>query len=156
MSHADALPAAHAPRIVPFLNPLVRLLTRLGVPLGPNVLLTVRGRTSGLPRTFPVALMTAGGRLLIQSPYGEVNWVRNLRSDPHAVLTRRRRHEDVEAVELPPEVAGPLVREAADPYLRRPVVSSLARIFIPLGRGAAADEWVEHARRHPTFELRAR
>jgi deazaflavin-dependent oxidoreductase (nitroreductase family) len=155
-SNVPALPAAHVPRIVPLLNPIVRGLMHLGVPLGPNVQLTVRGRKSGLPRTFPVALMTAGERLLLQSPYGEPNWVRNLRADPNATLIRGRRREEVEAVELAPEIAGPLFREAADPYLRRPLVSVFARVFIPLGREARPEEWVEHARRHPTFELRPR
>ncbi len=156
MSHTRALPRAHVPRIVPLLNPLVRLLMVARLPLGPNVLLTVRGRRSGVERTFPVALMHADGRLLVQSPYGEPNWVRNLRADPRAGLIRGRRHEAVDAIELSPEEAGPLLREAADPYLRRPLVSAFARLFIPLGRDAAPDDWVEHARTHPAFELRPR
>ena len=156
MTPADALPGAHVPRIVPLLNPIVGRLARLGVPLGPNVLLTVRGRSTGLPRTFPVALMRAGGRLLVQSPYGEPNWVRNLRADPRATLVRGGRRDEVEAVELEPEVGGPLVREAADPYLRRPLVSAFARLFIPLGREATLADWVEHARHHPVFELQLR
>jgi deazaflavin-dependent oxidoreductase (nitroreductase family) len=156
MSHPATLRSAHVPRIVHVLNPLVSRLMAAGIPLGPNVLLVVRGRKSGLERTVPVALMEAGGRLLVQSPYGEPNWVHNLRADSNATLVRGRRRDGVEAVELAPEIAGPLVRQAADRYLRRPLVSSFARLFIPLGRDAKPEEWVEHARTHPTFELRPR
>jgi deazaflavin-dependent oxidoreductase (nitroreductase family) len=156
MSHTSTLPSAHVPRIVHILNPLVRRLMAAGIPLGPNVLLVVRGRKSGLERTFPVALMEADGRLLVQSPYGEPDWVRNLRADPDATLIRGQRRDAVEAVELAPEIAGPLVRGAADRYLRRPLVSVFARLFIPLGRDAAPEDWVEHARTHPAFELRPR
>ncbi|TAL05614.1 MAG: deazaflavin-dependent nitroreductase, partial [Chloroflexota bacterium] len=38
-----------APAFVRASNPLTRRMLRLGMPMGPNVLLTVRGRTSGLP-----------------------------------------------------------------------------------------------------------
>jgi deazaflavin-dependent oxidoreductase (nitroreductase family) len=135
------------------LNPLVRRLIGVGVPLGPNVLLTVRGRTSGLPRTFPVALLQAGARMLVQSPYGEPNWVHNLRADQRAVLVRGDRRDEVMAVELAPEIAGPLVREALAPFMRRRLTAAFARLFVPLGRDATIDEYVELTRRHPTFEL---
>ena len=154
MSEPHTLAAAHAPRIVPLLNPLVRRLMDAGLPFGPNVLLTVRGRTSGLPRTFPVALMSAHGRMLVQSPYGEVHWVRNLRADGQAVLARGRRRDAVLAVELAPEEAGPLLREAVAPYLRHPLVAVFARLFVPLRRDAPVEAFVEHVRAHPMFELR--
>ena len=156
MGQTGTLPTSHVPRIVPMLNPLVRRLMGVGVPFGPNVLLTVRGRRSGLPRTFPVALMQAGERLLVQSPYGEPNWVHNLRADRHAVLVRGARRDEVEAIELAPEIAAPLVREALAPFMRGRLTAALARLFIPVGRDAAIDEYVELTRQHPTFELRIR
>src|SRR5437660_171443 len=56
----------HIPGIVGVFNPLARRLLRFGVPLGPNALLTVRGRKSGQPRTTPVALVEVeGGRWII-------------------------------------------------------------------------------------------
>ncbi|HYM83617.1 MAG TPA: nitroreductase family deazaflavin-dependent oxidoreductase [Candidatus Dormibacteraeota bacterium] len=153
MSQPHALVPDHAPRAVTIANPIVRGLARAGLPLGPNVLLTVRGRTSGLPRTFPVALMHAGDRLLVQSPYGEVQWVRNLRADPAAEVARGRRRTPVRAVELPPEIAGPLLREATAPFMRNRLIAAFARLFIPIRPDAPAEAYVEHARRHPTFEL---
>ena len=65
------------PTIVRRLNPLVRRLLRFGVPMGPNVLLTVRGRRSGLERTFPVAILEVGEGTYVFSPFGEVDWVLN-------------------------------------------------------------------------------
>ena len=156
MARSQALTEAKAPRIVPILGPLIRLLIGAGLPLGPNVLLTVRGRTSGLPRTFPVALMKSAGRRFVQSPYGEVNWVRNLRANGEAVLTRGHLREEVQAVELAPEAAGPLLRDAVAPYMRRRLTAAFARLFVPIARGAAPEAYVEHARRHPMFELRSR
>src|SRR5262249_33494027 len=89
-----------------------------GVPLGPNGLVTVPGRTSGLPRTTPIAIIEVSGRRWIWAPWGEVNWVRNLRASGHATITVRGRREDVTATELAvPErvwfsrdVLGPLAR----------------------------------------------
>ena len=147
-------PPMRAPRIVGALNPIVRRLMGAGVRLGPNALLTVRGRSSGLPRTFPIALMEAHGRLYVQSPYGDVNWVRNLRVDGRAVLARGSRHEVMEAIEVAPEAAEPILRAALAPYWRSRLSSAFARLFIPLRAEASRAEYIDHVRRHPVFELR--
>jgi deazaflavin-dependent oxidoreductase (nitroreductase family) len=63
-----------------FYNPIVTFLLRLGVPMGPQALLTVPGRNSGLPRTTPVALNPHGAGWLLVSVYGQVDWVKNLRA----------------------------------------------------------------------------
>ena len=61
------------PFFVPLFNPVTRRLLGVGVPLGPNALLTVRGRTSGLPRTTPVALLVIDGRRWVIGTFGDVN-----------------------------------------------------------------------------------
>src|SRR5690242_13135955 len=61
-------------------NAIMTLLLRRGVKLATNTLLTVPGRKSGLPRTTPVTLIERDGRRYVQSPFGEVDWVRNLRA----------------------------------------------------------------------------
>ena len=38
---------AHVPAFVSIFNPIASRLLRIGTPLGPNALLTVRGRKSG-------------------------------------------------------------------------------------------------------------
>ena len=67
------------PRWVPLFNRLAKPLLALGVPMGPDVLLTVRGRKSGLPRTTPVTICEYGLRRGFISPFGVTQWVRNLR-----------------------------------------------------------------------------
>src|SRR5919202_4439854 len=141
---------SRAPGIVSALNPLVRRLIGAGLPLGPNVMLTVRGRSSGLPRTFPVALMGANGRRFIQSPYGEVNWVQNLRANPAAVMTKGVRQEPFEAVEIPPEDSVAILKAGLDPYLRSRVLAPVARLFTGIRPGSTDDEILAHARHHPT------
>jgi deazaflavin-dependent oxidoreductase (nitroreductase family) len=91
-----------APRYVSLLNPLSRRLLRAGVSLGPNALVTIQGRTSGLPRTTPLAIIEVEGRRWVWSPWGEVNWVRNLRAAGRATITVNRRSEEVLARELDP------------------------------------------------------
>lgn len=88
MSTAHAFAGNRVPSVVHVLGPIIKRLLGLGMPFGPNVLLTVRGRTSGQPRTFPVAILNHEGRRYIQSPWGEVNWVHNLRATLEAVYRR--------------------------------------------------------------------
>src|SRR3989442_6050715 len=60
------------PFFVPLFNPIARRMLRGGVPLGPNALLTVRGRSSGVDRTTPVAVVAIGGRgWVVATPSGE-------------------------------------------------------------------------------------
>lgn len=145
-----------------WIGPLVRLLLRRG--LGePNVLLTVRGRRSGKPRTTPVAMFELGDRRFLEAAFGEVDWVRNLRASGEAVIRRGRWSQAVRAVELPPETAGKLLHDALAGFRRRGLLRSLLG---PSVRPPAAilyryrlriddglEDYVTHARRCPWFEL---
>ncbi len=91
---------AGAPWWVTVFTPLARFLLRAGIPLGPNGLVTVRGRKSGLPRTNPVAIIEVSGRRWIWAPWGDVHWVRNLRGAGRATIGKRGRSEEVRAREL--------------------------------------------------------
>ena len=104
MSNAEALKVRKVP-VVGLVNPVIRRLLGAGLPFGPNVLLTVRGRTSGVPHTFPLAILETDGRRFVQSPFGEVNWVRNLRASGTAIVSKGTQSENVDAVELEPETA---------------------------------------------------
>lgn len=142
------------PSVVPILNPLVRRLLRVGVPMGPNVLLTIRGRTSGQPRTFPVALMEGGGRQYVFATFGEVNWVHNLRAAGEAILRRGRHSEVVVAIELTPEEAAPVMQVALAPFLASPVTAPLLQRWYDLARDSSPADYLEEARHHAVFELR--
>ena len=156
MTEAPGTAPYRAPAIVAAFNPLVRRMIRAGLPLGPNVVLTVRGRTSGLPRSFPVAIIDVGSRHFIQSPYGEVNWVRNLRADPDAVLARGGRDQAVEAIEVTPEDAVAILRAGVARYLRSRWMSPVVRVFTGIRRDSTDEEILLQARRHPMFELRSK
>jgi deazaflavin-dependent oxidoreductase (nitroreductase family) len=110
--------ARGAPTYVTFFTPILKFLLAAGVPLGLNGLITIRGRTSGLPRTTPVAIIAVSGRRWIWAPWGESHWVRNLRAAGRATITFRRREGEVTATELDAterveffrDVLGPLAR----------------------------------------------
>lgn len=92
--------AVPAPRWVTFFNPIAKTLLTVGVPLGYNALLTIRGRRSGEPRTTPIAIIDTDGRRWVWAPFGEVHWVQNLRAAGRATITVRGRSEEVRAREL--------------------------------------------------------
>ena len=61
-------------------NLLARRLLGAGVSMGPDVLLAVPGRRSGLLRTRPVAVIERGGQRWLIGTFGDVIWARNLRA----------------------------------------------------------------------------
>ena len=138
MTDIPAPATSRVPSIVPILNPLIRRLLGAGLPFGPNVLLTVRGRRTGEPRTFPVAILELDGRRYVQSPFGEVNWVRNLRVAGEAVVTRGRERETVSAVEVPPDAGGPILRDALAPFFRSRLLAPVAGRLFHLRAGRVA------------------
>jgi deazaflavin-dependent oxidoreductase (nitroreductase family) len=156
MSSSHALRTTGVPALIPILNPLIRRILGAGLPFGPNVLLTVRGRASGLPRTVPVAVIRLDGHRYIQSPFGEVNWVRNLRAAGEAVVSKGRRREEVDAIEVTPQAGGPILRDALAPYLRSRLLAPLLRRFFAFRADSTLEDYVAEARRHPIFELRTR
>ena len=89
-----------APWWITIFTPLATLLMRAGIPLGPNGLLTIRGRKSGILRTNPVAIIEFKARRWIWAPWGEVNWVRNLRAAGEATISKHGRTDQVRATEL--------------------------------------------------------
>ncbi|MGH8943723.1 MAG: nitroreductase family deazaflavin-dependent oxidoreductase [Acidimicrobiia bacterium] len=134
-----------------FYNPIVSFLLRLGLPLGPQALLTVRGRNSGLLRTTPIALNPHGTGWLLVSVYGRVDWVRNLRAAGEAVVTMRRRTIPVTSQELTTDQAAPIVRDllaSLNPMVR-PVIGS----YFATDLSAPIEAWQDEARRHPVFIL---
>jgi deazaflavin-dependent oxidoreductase (nitroreductase family) len=110
--------AARVPRHISLFSPLLQALLRAGLPVGPNSLITVRGRKSGEPRTAGVAIIEVGGRRWIWAPWGDVNWVRNLRVAGRATLTRGRRTEEVSAFELGLEERVAFFRDVLGPFAK--------------------------------------
>ncbi len=144
-----------APAFVRASNPLTRLVLRLGMPMGPNMLLTVRGRTSGLPRSAPVAIAEFEGRRWIIAAYGDVQWVRNLRTAGEGEIRHGGRSEQVRTTELDADAALAFYRDtlpafiASLPWFGRRFVELLFTVAGP----EVLNDPVEAAAGHPVFEL---
>jgi deazaflavin-dependent oxidoreductase (nitroreductase family) len=144
-----------APSFVDVFNPLARRMLGAGFPMGPNALITIRGRKSGEPRATPIALLEIDGRRWVSSPFGDVNWVRNLRASGEATLTISRKEQAVTAIELSKEERIAFFRDRMGPYVKR-IPLGLGRLIIGsvLGAREMLDDPVDAAERHPVFELR--
>jgi deazaflavin-dependent oxidoreductase (nitroreductase family) len=146
---------------VRFNNAVMRALIRAGVRIGTFAVLTVRGRKSGTPVSVPLVVFGHGDSEYLVASYGIVNWVRNLRAaDGTAELRRGGDVEQVCAVELPAEQAGPVLRSsllAGPPGIPRPIVAVFRRFFVlpylDVGMDSADDEFVRAAHTHPVFRL---
>jgi len=145
-----------APAFIRRTNPLTTALLRAGVPMGPNILMTVRGRTSGVARTAPVAVATIDAASYVIAAYGEVHWVRNLRVAGEAELQRHGRREHVTAHELDQVAAVEFFATTLPAYVAH--FPWFGRIFIRLLFGFAGPEVLSDPERaaatRPVFELR--
>lgn len=139
------------PRWLPTVNRLVRLLQRMGLPLGTIHVLTVPGRTSGTPRPTPVSPLTVEGRRYVIAALPQSDWARNVRAAGSGELAYGRRRQRV------------TLSEVADPDLRRTVVRAFPTevphgvpFFVRLGlvTGGDPDEFAGIADRVAVFELR--
>lgn len=144
--------ATPVPRYVRAANVLTRNLLRAGLPMygpghSPMYLLTVRGRKSGEPRTTPIATIEQDGERYLMTPYGVVDWVRNLRAAGEATLTRGRRPEKFRAIELPPGEAAVVLKrfiETGNPIGR----------FFEIAPNASGEEFARKAATHPVFLMK--
>jgi deazaflavin-dependent oxidoreductase (nitroreductase family) len=128
-------------------NAIVAALLRLGVPIGKMTLLSVPGRKSGEPRTVPVVVNEWNGRLLLGSPFGNVNWVQNLRAAGGATLTRGRRAQRVAARELSPHESAAMWKELLS------TAPGMIRNYFDVTPASSLDDFEREAPRHPLFEL---
>jgi deazaflavin-dependent oxidoreductase (nitroreductase family) len=139
-----------APPHVLFFGRILKFLMVAGVPLGPNRLVTIRGRKSGLPRTTPLAVIEVSGRRWVWAPWGEVQWVRNLRAAGRATISTRRGAEEVRATELDPAQRVEFFRDFLGPLARSIPFGTL---FIRVVDGVDLDHPVEVAKGRRVFEL---
>ncbi len=152
----DASPRSHPiPSFVRVLSPLVRRFLRIGMPMGQNALLTVRGRTSGQLRSFPITVLETGGRRFVFAAFGETNWVRNLRAAGEASLRQGRRDEPVVARELSVDDAAPILQAGLAPTLRIKVFGSMIGGWYGITAASVPADYLNAARQHTGFELRA-
>jgi len=139
-----------APPWVTVFGPIAKFLLAARVPLGFNGLITIRGRKSGLPRTIPVAIIDTSGRRWVWAPWGDVQWVRNLRAAGRATITVRGRKEEVRATELDRTERIGFFRDVLGPVARG---IPFGTRFIRIVDGVDLDDPLEAAEGRPVFEL---
>lgn len=130
-------------------NKIVEVLLRAGVKMGPMVLLTVRGRKSGQPRTTPVVIGERNGQRWLVGTFGNVNWVRNLRAAGEATLTRSRRSEAITVRELPTEEAALLLKQILS------TAPNFIKSYFDVTPDAPLEDFLREAPRHPIFQVMA-
>ena len=145
----------HAPALVRWSNPLTGGLLRMGLSMGPNGLLTVRGRKSGVLRTAPVAVLTHEGRRYLIGAYGDVQWTRNLRAAGEADFRLHGRAEHVTARELDQTAATAFFRETLPGFISRlPWFGRLfAAVFLRLVGPELLNDPEQAAVTRPVFEI---
>ncbi len=137
----------HVGAFVRISNALMAALLRRGLKVGTNVLLTVPGRTSGEPRTTPVTILEWNGERWLQSPFGEVNWVRNLRAAGTGTLTRGRQAEPISVAEVHPAEAARVLKATLASY--PPPVKG----FFDVTPDSPLEAFEQEAPRHPMFRI---
>jgi deazaflavin-dependent oxidoreductase (nitroreductase family) len=135
---------------VPYFNAIAKPLLKLGVPMGPDVLLTVRGRKTGRLRTTPVTICEYGGRRGFISPFGESQWVHNLRAAGQGTITFGRKREEIRAVELDHDEAVRFIKEVIAPIA---ATSRLGAWFVRTIDRIDLDHPEETAVGKPVFEV---
>jgi steroid delta-isomerase-like uncharacterized protein/deazaflavin-dependent oxidoreductase (nitroreductase family) len=128
---------------------IITTLLRLGVPVGPSVLLSVRGRTSGKLYTIPIALVETDGTRFLVAAFGEVNWVRNLRAAGSAHLTQRRRTEAIGVVELGAREAAPILKQ----YFKESQRVSFIKPYFRVTPQSSLADFEQEAVYHPVFRI---
>jgi deazaflavin-dependent oxidoreductase (nitroreductase family) len=132
---------------------LVTRLLRLGLPMGPNVLLTVVGRKSGLPRTVPVAILRAEGRDYLFAAFGETAWVHNLRAARTATIQRGRSRRAVGATELDEATAARVLEAGLRSVLRFPFIGPMIAGWYGIDGHSTSADFAASVHLHPAFEL---
>jgi deazaflavin-dependent oxidoreductase (nitroreductase family) len=119
------------------------------------MLLTVRGRQTGLPRTNPVDVFENDGRYWLVSTHGvgDSNWVRNLRAAGAGTLARGKRTISFTAAELSATDASEVLRNVLGPRLDRRLAGFVLRRTLQLRSHASPDAFGAAVRLHPVFEL---
>lgn len=144
---------SRAPSVVRLLSPLAQRLMGAGLPQGPNALITIRGRKSGVARTTGVTVLETAGKRYVIGTFGDTNWVRNLRAAGEATLTVGRRSEQVRAVELVGDDRTAFFSHVLEPYVRRMWIAPV--LLRVLGATDILSDPAGAGEHRPVFELRA-
>lgn len=130
------------------LNPLVKMLTGLGIGVWGSRVLEVRGRKSGEWRSVPVNLLSVDGVEYLVAPRGNTQWVRNLRAAGEGRLRLGRARAGFTAAELTDDQKPEILR----PYLER-WKWEVGQFFQGVSADATDEELLSIAPDHPVFRI---
>ena len=147
---AAGKPIPRPPLDVRLFSPVLKVVLAAGVPLGFNRLVTIRGRKSGLPRTAGLAVIEVSGRRWVWAPWGEVQWVRNLRAAGRATIRVRGQNQEVRSTELDATERIAFFRDTLGPLARS---IPFGKSFIRIVDRVDLDDPLAAAEGRPVFEL---
>ena len=128
-------------------NAFMRSMLALGISLNGTTLITVPGRKTGRPQSTPITMVEFEGQRYVQSPFGSVNWVRNLRAAGKATLSWGRRRETIVVTELTAEQAAPVIRSML------PRAPKVIRDYFDVTPESSLEEIIRDAPNHPMFAV---
>lgn len=130
-------------------NPLVRTLTRWGLPLAGSRELVVAGRRSGVDHATVVNVLRVGDERYLVAPRGTTDWVRNIRVAGTGTLRVGRRVESVAADEVDDGHKVPVLRAYLDRW-----GWEVGQFFDGVDGDASDDDLAAIAPGFPVFRLR--
>lgn len=116
---------------------------------GRTEVLTTKGWKSGEKRQVPVSPIEIEGSEYLVAPYGEVSWVRNVRSDPNVTLRHGSGERPVRLVEVTGEVAA----EAVAAYYAR---ETFPRSYMDVPEDPTVVDFAAKAGDFPVFRVESR
>lgn len=128
---------------------MLKTMLGLGLPLGPLVILSVRGRKTGKVYSTPVAVVGQNGTRWLVAAFGEVSWVHNLRAAGEAVLTHGSRPERIEVAELGAAEAAPILKR----FLTKFQIVPFMRPYFEVSAQAPLEDFEAEALHHPVFRI---
>ena len=138
------------PGWLPTANRVVKLMNRVGAPLGTIRVLEIPGRVSGRSRATPVSLLLLSGRRFVIAGLPEADWALNARAATYGDLVSGRRRERVRLIDVD------------EPALRREVMRAFpaevpggVSFFVKIGlvTGADPEQFAAAADQVAVFEL---
>ena len=133
-------------RRVRFINRMMTRMIRWNIAPPRTYLMTVRGRTTGKPYTTPVTLVEHDDKRWLVSPYGEVNWVKNVRFTGEVSLFRGGKLESFKVHELDPEESALILKE----YI---TLEGIVRPYFDVQTDSPLKAFKVEAAKHPVFLL---
>ena len=121
-------------------------MTRAGIGASYRYVLTVRGRTTGRPRSTPVDVIETADHRWLVAAYGVSGWVLNARAAGEVTLSRGRSSRRYTVTEPAPQDAVPVLRR----YITEIRVT---RPYFDAAPDSPDDVIEAELPRHPVFQL---